>query len=280
MSEEVAAEVVKPEQPAAPEVAPVETPAEPKEEKPSRVYTQAEVDQIARKVRENTRHRTKREIEAYHRGLREAQAQAAPAAPAKAPEPKADDAPKREQFETYEDYQAALTAHTAGKVGAEAGRKAIEEERRAEAERRSQSEREKQAKEWERRVESARKDLPDFDDVIDQAGDMVIPGPAVQAINESDVGPKLLHYLAKNPAEVERIANLPPSKQAAAIVSLEEKVAKPAKAPSKAPAPIEPVSKGSAEAVKLSTLDPRAAKELDTSEWIRRDRERLMGQRS
>jgi hypothetical protein len=66
------------------------------------------------------------------------------------------------------------------------------------------------------------------------------------AVIDSDVAPKLMAYLASNPDEVDRIAALSPTRQAAAIGRLEEKVSA-APAISKAPPPLKPVgARGSA----------------------------------
>lgn len=71
--------------------------------------------------------------------------------------------------------------------------------------------------------------------------------PAVAAaVIDSDVAPKLMHFLATNPDEVERIAQLSPTRQAAAIGRIEEKLATRPQI-SNAPPPLKPVgSRGSA----------------------------------
>ncbi len=79
------------------------------------------------------------------------------------------------------------------------------------------------------------------------------PTPAIaSAITDSDVAPKLMAYMAANPAEVERISALSPARQAAEIGKLETKVASVAKAP-KAPAPINPIGNGQSPMKSLAT---------------------------
>lgn len=71
------------------------------------------------------------------------------------------------------------------------------------------------------------------------------------AVTESDIAPKLMAHMAANPEDVQRIAYLPPVRQAAEIGKLEAKIlaAPPPPRPSNAPAPITPVgaSKGTLE---------------------------------
>lgn len=198
-----------------------------------------------------------------------------PQAPAQPVAQPVDDAPKREQYETYEQYIEARAEYRADKRAAETTRKAIEEARKSETEGRTREGQEKAVREWNRKLEAARDEIPDFDEVCAESEAPVTEAMAA-AIRESDRPGHLVHHLAKNPKEAERIAALSPARQAAEIVKLEDKLAKPAKRPSNAPAPIEPVAVGTAAATTLSTLDPEAAKKLSTSEWIRRDREREM----
>ena len=96
------------------------------------------------------------------------------------------------------------------------------------------------------------------------------------AIREAgDKGPLIAYHLAKNEDEAKRIAGLSPTRQVAAIVALEEKITKPAKAPSKAPAPITPAGKsGDAEAV-WDTTKPDAAAKLSPEKWIALERQRM-----
>lgn len=63
------------------------------------------------------------------------------------------------------------------------------------------------------RVQAARADLSDFDDVIAGAAkDRKIPVHIERAIVESEYGPQLAYHLAKNPDEEARIFGLTPAK--------------------------------------------------------------------
>lgn len=69
----------------------------------------------------------------------------------------------------------------------------------------------------------ARKEIPDFDEVIESADRRkeMIPAHVVAAITESDKGPHLAYYLAKNPDEAKRIFALSPAKALLALGKVE-----------------------------------------------------------
>lgn len=91
---------------------------------------------------------------------------------------------------------------------------------------------------------------PDFAELVSRTPDK--GGPALttvmtEALFESDAGVDVAYYLAKNPAESKKIAQMSPVAQARAVFQLEAKVAKQAEpVRSKAPAPVKPVKGGSA----------------------------------
>lgn len=98
-----------------------------------------------------------------------------------------------------------------------------------------------------------------------------------ETLIESDVAPQLMHYMSNNPDEVERIAKLSAGRQAAEIGKIEAKLAAdpPPKKVTSAPQPLNAVRKPSAAAKTYDTTDPRAAKELSTSEWIKAEEARM-----
>lgn len=85
--------------------------------------------------------------------------------------------------------------------------------------------------------------LPGFDrEAFDE---LPLTKPIVEALIESDAPAKLMHYMAANPAEVERISKLSPARQAAELGKLEAKaveVKPPAR--SNAPQALSPVKGG------------------------------------
>jgi len=100
------------------------------------------------------------------------------------------------------------------------------------------------------RIEAAKVDLPDFDEVISRADKRTrepFPNHLRAAIAESDVGPKIAYHLAKNPAEESRILKLSPAVALMELGKIEASYStKPAKAEAKvtniettkAPAPL------------------------------------------
>jgi hypothetical protein len=92
--------------------------------------------------------------------------------------------------------------------------------------------------------------------------------PIVEALIDSDAPAKLMHYMAANPAEVERIAKLSPARQAAELGKLEAALPKTPKT-SKAPDPIgNPVGNGSATAVQH---DPNRMSHEQYREWRKKN---------
>ena len=97
---------------------------------------------------------------------------------------------------------------------------------------------------WQAKVESAKAEFSDYDEVVTKSKAHVEPHVA-NAVLESELGPKLFHYLAKNPSELEQLNDMTERgalKQIAKLeVMLEQKKA-PEVRTSKAPEPIKPVT--------------------------------------
>lgn len=236
MSEETGA--VAPE---APEVTPAATPetvatpatetlAAPdvKTEAEAKTFTQAELDAIVQKEKAKAARiaesrAMKARIEALERNL---QQQAQPSQ-----QPQNTDRPTRANFASDDDYVEAM-ADWKLEQRDKATRAARETQQRTELANRTEA------------VYSEAERLPGFDR---DAFDSLPLTPAIAAaLVDSDVSAKLMHYMAQNPEEVAKIANLPPARQAAAIGRMEAKVdvAPPV---SNAPPPMKPVgTRGSA----------------------------------
>ncbi len=98
------------------------------------------------------------------------------------------------------------------------------------------------------RLNAVRKEIPDFDEVTGEADIDVAPHVA-SYIAESELGPKLGYYFAKNPDELSRIQKLSPIRGIAELGKLEAsldkkpepKEVKAEPVVSKAPAPITPI---------------------------------------
>ena len=100
---------------------------------------------------------------------------------------------------------------------------------------------------WTKREAALRSKHEDYDEAIESVKIPATPaiGELRSFLAESEVGPELLYHLAKHPAEVERIAALPPRRAIAEIGKLEDKLSTPTKkapAVTKAPPPPQTVS--------------------------------------
>lgn len=124
------------------------------------------------------------------------------------------------------------------------------------------------------RLNEFKKATPDFQDTLDEFveeyGDKPIP-EVVQVAMESEVGPQIAYYLAKNTAEVDRIALLPPHRRLLELGKLEERLSKgitkvepETKKISKAPAPIEGV-KGTGKVSSKDIYDD----DIPYAEWVK-----------
>lgn len=143
-------------------------------------------------------------------------------------------APKLESFKDIEEYATAKAKYEAEKT-----LKQHQATQRAEAARREQA---KLVETWETRAVRGSEKYDDFDEVV---GEIKPTTPWALAIMEAENGDEIAYHLGKNLGEARRIASLPPTAQIREIGKLEYRLAaepqKP-KTPSKAPAPITPVS--------------------------------------
>jgi len=220
------------------------------EQKEERKFTQKELDEILQK------RLAKAERKARQQALREFQELAQPAP--KQPEP--DAKPERRQGEADDDYLERLTDWK------------LEQREKKAAQERQKQEAQKIYERTEKMYAEAAKD-PQFDrDVFDE---LPISKPMVEAMMDSDDAPALMRYMAANPDDIERIARLPTSRHAAELGKIEAKLAEAPRKQTSAPEPITPVRKPNARNPILDTTDPRAAKELSTEEWMRRENERM-----
>lgn len=120
---------------------------------------------------------------------------------------------------------------------------------------------------WHGRLQTYRKETPDFDAVMQGAEDITIPPYLQKEILSYDEGPRLAYELAKDPEALAHIVSLPP---AAALRELGRFEARtnigqrkpPVAAVSKAPEPISPVGRGSS----VSTKDPN---QMSQQEYMR-----------
>lgn len=246
VEQEVPAEQTAPEQvetasPVAEEVSPEETKAEEK-----KTFTQEELDAAIGK-------RLAREQRKWEREQQQRLSEAQRSAPAVNLDPS--------QFESTEQYAEALALKKAEELVAARDRQ------------RQQAE---VIESYHEKEEEARNKYDDFQEVAYNPK-LPITDVMAEAIRTADVGPEIAYYLGMNPKEADRISRLSPFMQVKEIGKLEVKVSAepPVKKTTNAPAPIKPVTPQHS-IKQLDTTNPDSLKQLGTSEWIRRDRERRL----
>ena len=209
-----------------------EAEAEPQEEKKQNPKLKLRFSEIT-KQREEARQEAARERQA-----REA-LEARLAALEKQSQPQqvsVDQEPQPSQFNDAFEYAKALAEYTADKR--------IAEMKQEEAKAKEAQERQKVIDQWTQKVQKAKADLPDFDDIV-ASSEVVVNDDIRDAILESDVGPQILYHLAENDEIAKKIAGLSPKQALREIGKLEARFerteeSKPV-AKSKAPAPISPI---------------------------------------
>jgi hypothetical protein len=153
-----------------------------------------------------------------------------------------DEEPQPSQFSDAFEYAKALAEYST--------EKALAERDRQQAMAREQEAQQKIIQSWAQKVQAAKAEMPDFDDMV-ASSDVVVNNAVRDAILESDVGPKILYHLAENTDLAKKIASLNPNAALREIGKLEARFeAKPETAQtapvvrSKAPAPIQPIRGG------------------------------------
>lgn len=131
------------------------------------------------------------------------------------------------------------------------------------------------------RIEQAKKDIPDFVAVIEAADrvKVAVPQHVQELIIESEVGPQLAYYLAKNPDEQKRIFAMTPAKALAALGRIEatydKSEGKAEEKPEAKPPPIEttrapaPIAAIKSDGAATISADPANAKDFDEYKRLR-----------
>lgn len=195
------------------------------------------------KQREAAREEARREREAresLEARLKELEAKVSPPAQAQADD--LGEEPKPEQFSDMYEYAKALAEYTADKK--------LMERDKQEMARKAAAEQEVKFKAWADRVNAAKTELPDFDDMV-QSSDVRVSDPVRDAIIESEHGPRILYYLAENSEFAKKLGEMSVVSAVREIGKIEARFVRDAKesAPevkavavkSKAPAPITPL---------------------------------------
>ena len=196
--------------------------------------------------------------EFYEKQLNETKAKAAPEADPSAP--------RLEQFDDIEKYAQAKAKHEADKAIRDHQTK-----QQTEAQKQAQT---KLTESWEGAVERGAGKYPDFEEVV---GELQPNTPWAAAVMQVENGDEVAYHLGKNLKEARRIASLPQFSQILEIGRLSAKIAaeppKP-KTPSKAPAPITPLTGASPAA---SSATPSDDDDLKT--WMAKRNKQVHGSR-
>jgi hypothetical protein len=113
---------------------------------------------------------------------------------------------------------------------------------------------------WNKRLETVKADLPDYEEMIASAADITVSDAIRDAMLESEQGPRILYHLAENPELADKLNSMTTTSALREIGKLEarfeakdttqnaktEAETKPSIARSKAPAPISPIKTNSA----------------------------------
>jgi hypothetical protein len=161
---------------------------------------------------------------------------------AQAPQDDVGEEPTPDQFSDMYEYAKALAEYTADKKMAERDQQDLN--------RKAAAEQEVKFKAWADRVNAAKSNLPDFDDMV-QSSDVRVSDPVRDAIIESEHGPQILYYLAENTEFAQKLAGMSLVSAVREIGKIEARYERDAKATvpdvkpvvgkSKAPAPISPL---------------------------------------
>lgn len=184
------------------------------------------------KQREDARKEAQREREAREALEARLKALEQPSQPTQSGQ--SDEKPQPHQFSDAFEYAEALAEYTA--------EQALKNRDKQEAERKAELERQQVIDAWAKKVEAAKAELPDFDDMV-QSSDVVITNEVRDAIIESDVGPQILYHLAENPEIAEKLASKSVVSALREIGKLEAKFEKEAEKPTEEPS--KPVAKKS-----------------------------------
>lgn len=221
------------------------------EEKPKIDAVQRRFDKITR-----DKYRAQAEADMLRRELEAIRSRPEP----QRQETKAAGVPKLEQFQNFDEYEAAKDAYYERKWEE---KQAAREREAEDARRRSSSEKMDDA--WRKRRDEAANQIPDYAERMEEASDMMLNDATVEAIKESDIGPKIAYHLATHPEEAEKLFNLSHSATLRAIGRIEAKIEAEGskKQISGAPKPIKPLS-GSGSGANSGPNDSQS-----TEEWLK-----------
>lgn len=127
---------------------------------------------------------------------------------------------------------------------------------------------------WQQKIAQVKDELPDYDEVV---ADSTIPMPndLLQAIMQSDDGPRIAYHLASNPEYAYRLASLPPRDRDREFLKLELKMESQRSAP-KAQATKKPQVQTTPTPTPASTVQ-KSWESMDAMDFIRARNKQLRG---
>ena len=148
--------------------------------------------------------------------------------------------PQPSQFADAFEYAKALTDYGIDKR--------VEQMKREEVEAKKAQEHQKVIDAWGEKVQKAKTRLPDFDEMLSSANNVMLHEDIHEAILESDVGAEIAYHLAENEELAKKISSMSPKAALRQIGKLEAQFEVKPESPktetvvrSKAPAPISPI---------------------------------------
>lgn len=163
-----------------------------------------------------------------------------------APVTETNDKPRPDQFSDAFEYAEKLAEWSA--------QQAITQLEKKEAERKAAEQKNQVINTWAQRLQAAKAELPDFDDMV-SSSEVQVADHVRDAILESEVGPRILYHLAENPEIAQKLAGMTVTGALREIGKLEARLEKPvdqAKTVAQKPrasAPINPIRAVAAGAV-------------------------------
>ena len=251
-----------------PEIQEPET-QEPETQEPETQETQRGKKSAQQRINEITKARYEAErLAAYWKGI----AEGSRSQTQQIPEPAARESAARPNLADFPDYETYIEALTDWKTTQKVA-EVVHHQQAATVQERQQAEALELARGWAGKQESARKSIPDYDEVLGGAETVVAPY-VTDAILTSDRGPEVAYHLAKNPALAEKLNRLSPIAAAREIGRIEAALEKSSPGTSRsAPPPPAKTTRSSAtisgDPAKMSHEQYRAMRAKQGARWAR-----------
>jgi len=247
----------------------VQEPETQEDQEPETQETQRGKKSAQQRINEITKARYEAErLAAYWKGI----AEGSRSQTQQIPEPAARESAAKPNLADYTNYETYIEALTDWKTTQKVT-EAMHNQRAATTQERQQAEALELARGWASKQESARKSIPDYDEVLGGAETVVAPY-VTDAILTSDRGPEVAYHLAKNPALADKLNKLGPIAAAREIGRIEAALEKSSHVTSRsAPPPPAKTTRSSAttsgDLAKMDHEQYRAMRAKQGARWAR-----------